>query len=71
MAAICGAGPDRFIDFVAINTDVQALAASQADVRVQIGDGEARGDGADGDARLQRRIGGRGGRVWWSRGWRH
>ena len=41
-------GADRFIDFVAINTDVQALAASQADVRVQIGDDGARGLGAGG-----------------------
>ena len=32
------AGAESFIDFVAINTDVQALAASQADVRMQIGD---------------------------------
>ena len=48
MVAITGSGPDRFIDFVAINTDVQALAASAADVRVQIGDGEARGLGAGG-----------------------
>lgn len=37
-----------FIEFVAINTDVQALAASQADVRVQIGDDGARGLGAGG-----------------------
>lgn len=37
-----------FIDFIAINTDVQALAASQADVRVQIGDDGARGLGAGG-----------------------
>jgi len=42
------AGGDRFIDFVAVNTDVQALAASQADVRVQIGDDGARGLGAGG-----------------------
>ena len=42
------AGGERFIDFVAVNTDVQALAASQADVRVQIGDDGARGLGAGG-----------------------
>jgi cell division protein FtsZ len=42
------AGAESFIDFVAINTDVQALAASQADVRMQIGDDGARGLGAGG-----------------------
>jgi cell division protein FtsZ len=41
-------GTDSFIDFIAVNTDVQALAASQADVRVQIGDDGARGLGAGG-----------------------
>jgi cell division protein FtsZ len=42
------AGAGTFIDFVAINTDIQALAASQADVRVQVGDDGARGLGAGG-----------------------
>jgi len=46
MAAVAGAG--GFLEFVAVNTDVQALAASQADVRVQIGDDGARGLGAGG-----------------------
>ena len=46
MVSITGSG--SFLDFVAINTDVQALAASQADVRVQIGDDGARGLGAGG-----------------------
>jgi cell division protein FtsZ len=48
MVSVAGEGPNRFIDFVAINTDVQALAASQADVRIQIGDDGARGLGAGG-----------------------
>lgn len=48
MVETMGSGPDRFIDFVAVNTDVQALAASAADVRVQIGDDGARGLGAGG-----------------------
>ena len=46
MASVAGAG--GFLEFVAVNTDVQALAASQADVRVQIGDDGARGLGAGG-----------------------
>ena len=46
MVSVAGAG--SFIDFVAINTDIQALAASQAGVRVQIGDDGARGLGAGG-----------------------
>ena len=45
---VSSAGEGTFIDFVAINTDIQALAASQADVRIQIGDDGARGLGAGG-----------------------
>jgi cell division protein FtsZ len=41
-------GADKFIKFVAINTDMQALATSAADVRVQIGDDGGRGLGAGG-----------------------
>ncbi len=47
-------GADGFIDFVAINTDIQALAASGADVRVQIGDDGGRGLGAGGQPAVGR-----------------
>ena len=40
------------IEFIAINTDAQALLKSKADVRVRIGDKATRGLGAGGDPRV-------------------
>ena len=42
------------IEFIAVNTDAQALAFSQAKTRVRIGDKSTRGLGAGGDPRIGR-----------------
>src|SRR5512143_2638553 len=40
------AGRLEGVEFIAANTDVQALAANRADVKIQIGKGTSRGLGA-------------------------
>src|SRR5215469_13477243 len=46
----------RGVEFVAMNTDAQALAASRATVRVRLGEKLTRGLGAGGDPLVGRRA---------------